>query len=173
MACALTQDYNLDCRDSVGGLKEVYFMELGSLSAFTEASGVVTALTKAAGKRFYKYQLVKQTSMFDDTFTGNEENGTNYSAQKLSIVLNKMQANTRNEIQLLAKNLLVAVAVDRNGKAFLLGATNGLVAKTAKGESGTKMGDRNGYVIEFDGNEPFMAQEVSSSIVSALTTPGS
>ena len=103
----------------------------------------------------------------------NDENGTNYSAQKLSIVLNKMQANTRNEIQLLAKNLLVAVAVDRNGKAFLLGATNGLVAKTAKGESGTKMGDRNGYVIEFDGNEPFMAQEVSSSIVSALTTPGS
>jgi hypothetical protein len=173
MACALTQDYNLDCRDSVGGLKEVYFMELGSLSSFTEASGVVTALTKASGKRFYKYQLVKQTAMFDDTLTANEEAGTLFSTQKLTVALNKMQANTRNELQLLAKNLLVAVAVDRNGKAFILGATNGLVLKTAKGVSGTKMGDRNGYDLDFEGSEPQMAQEVSSTIVSALTTPGS
>jgi hypothetical protein len=172
MACALTQDYNLDCRDSVGGMKEVYFMELGNLSSFTEASGVVTALTKATGKRFYKYQLIKQSSMFDDTFTSNEENGTTYATQKLTIVLNKMQANTRNEIQLLAKNLLVAVAVDRNGKAFILGATNGLVLKTAKGESGTKMGDRNGYNLDFEGAEPNMAQEVQSTVFSALTTPG-
>lgn len=173
MPCALTQDYNLDCRDSVGGMKEVYFMELGNLSSFTEASGVVTALTKASGKKFYKYQLVKQTSSFEDTFTVNEEAGTSYSAQKLTIVLNKMQANTRNEIQLLGKNLLVAVAVDRNGKGFILGATNGLVMKSAKGASGTKMGDRNGYDIEFDGAEPNMAQEVAANVISALTTAGS
>jgi len=25
MACALTQNYTLDCKDSIGGLKEVYF----------------------------------------------------------------------------------------------------------------------------------------------------
>jgi len=173
MACALTQDYNLDCRDAVGGLKEVYFIELGNLSSFTEASGVVTAMTKAAGKRFYKYQLVKQTAMFDDTLTGNEENGTLYSVQKLTVALNKMQANTRNELQLLAKNLLVAVAIDRNGKGFLLGATNGLVLKTVKGTSGTKMGDRNGYDLDFEGSEPNLAQEVSSSVITALLTPGS
>jgi hypothetical protein len=79
-----------------------------------------------------------------------------------------MQANTRNEILLLGKNLITAIAADRNGKYFLLGATNGLVVKTAKGESGTKMGDRNGYLSEFDGNEPLMAQEVSSSIITGL-----
>ena len=98
MPCNLTQSYNLDCRDSVGGLKEVYFMELGNLTSFTEASGVVTAITKASGKKFYKYSLIKQTSKFEDTLTVNEENGTVYSAQKLTIILNKLQANTRNEI---------------------------------------------------------------------------
>lgn len=172
MPCALTQNYNLDCRDSVGGIKEVYFIELGNLSTYTEASGVITALTKAAGKKFYKYQLVKQTSMFEDALTVNEENGTVYSAQKLSIILNKLQANTRNEISLLAANLLVSVVVDRNGKGFILGLTNGLVLNSAKGESGTKMGDRSGYSLEFAGNEPAMAQEVSSSVITALTTAG-
>lgn len=170
--CALMQDYNLDCRDSVGGIKEVYFMELGNLSSFVEASGVITTITKAAGKRFFKYQLVKQTTMFDDTLTGNEENGTLFSTQKLTLNLNKMQANTRNELTLMAKNLVVAVAVDRNGKGFMLGATNGLVLKTTKGESGTKMGDRNGYALDFEGVEPNMAQEVSSAMVLALTTVG-
>lgn len=170
MPCALTQNYNLDCRDSIGGLKEVYFIETPNITAITEASGVVSAITKTTGTKFYKYQLVKQTSMFEDDLTVNEENGTFYSSQKLSIILNKLQANTRNEIQLLGKNLITCVAADRNGKYFLLGATNGLVIKTAKAMSGTKMGDRNGYTIEFEGAEPVMAQEVSSSIIAGLTS---
>jgi hypothetical protein len=169
MPCALTQGYNLDCRDSIGGVKEVYFMELGNMSSYTEASGVVTAITKASGKKFYKYNLVKQTAMFEDTLTVSEENGTVYSEQKLSIILNKLQANTRNELQLLAQNLLVCVVADRNGKYFILGLTNGLVISTAKAESGTKMGDRNGYTIEFAGAEPSLAQEVSSGIIAGLT----
>lgn len=170
MPCNLTQSYNLDCRDAVGGLKEVFFMELGNLTSFTEASGVVTAITKAAGKRFYKYQLVKQTSKFEDTLTVSEENGTVFSAQKLTIVLNKLQANTRNEITLLAQNLIVCVAADRNGKYWFLGGTNGLAITTIKGETGTKMGDRSGYTLEFDGAEPVFAQEVSSSIIAGLTS---
>ena len=170
MPCNLTQSYNLDCRDSVGGLKEVFFMELGNLTSFTEASGVVTAITKAAGKKFYKYALVKQTSKFEDTLTVSEENGTVFSAQKLTIMLNKMQANTRNEISLLAQNLLVCVADDRNGKYWFLGATNGLVISTIKGETGTKMGDRNGYTLEFDGAEPAFAQEVSAGIIAGITS---
>lgn len=170
MPCNLTQSYNLDCRDAVGGLKEVYFMELGNLTSFTEASGVVTAITKAAGKRFYKYALVKQTSKFEDTLTVSEENGTVFSAQKLTVILNKLQANTRNEITLLAQNLLVCIAGDRNGKYWMLGATNGLVITTVKGETGTKMGDRSGYTLEFDGAEPAFCPEVSTGLIAGLTS---
>jgi len=63
MPCALTSNYLIDCKDSLGGLTEVYFMELGNLTSYTEASGVITALVKAAGKKFYKYELVRGTSM--------------------------------------------------------------------------------------------------------------
>ncbi len=55
MACALTQGYTLDCRDSLGGITEVYFIEAGNVSSITEASGVVSAIVKGSGKVFRKY----------------------------------------------------------------------------------------------------------------------
>ena len=51
MPCALTQGYVLDCKDSLGGITEVYFMAAQDVSTTTEASGVITAITKKAGKK--------------------------------------------------------------------------------------------------------------------------
>ena len=89
MSCALTQGYTLDCRDSLGGIVEVYFTEAANVTASTEASGVITALTKATGKRFWKYELVKDTSMFNQTLNASVANGTVFYGQELQIVLNK------------------------------------------------------------------------------------
>ena len=169
MACALTSGYTLDCRDSLGGVTEVYFIEAANVTATTEASGVITTLTKAAGKRFYKYEQVKDTSMMNQTITTNVQNGTVFYAQELSIILNKLQANTRNEILLLAKNNLLAVVQDGNDKYWLLGKVNGADLTGGNGATGTAFGDRNGYTLTFTGNEPALAPEVSSSIIAGLT----
>ena len=50
MACALTQGMVLDCKDSIGGIKAVWFIAAGDVSAVTEVSGVVTAITKHLAK---------------------------------------------------------------------------------------------------------------------------
>ena len=125
MPCALTQGYTLDCKESIGGVKAVWFIPFADVTTITEASGVVTTITKSAGKVFYKYQLVKQTSSLTENITASVENGTVFYAQELSIILNKLQANTRNEILLLAKNNLLAVVQDGNDKYWLLGKVNG------------------------------------------------
>ena len=52
MPCALTQNYSLDCKDSLGGITEVYFIAAADVTSTTEASGVITALVKASGKKF-------------------------------------------------------------------------------------------------------------------------
>jgi len=70
-------------------------------------------------------QLVKQTSSLTENITASVENGTVFYAQELSIILNKLQASTRNEILLLAKNNLLAVVQDGNDKYWLLGKVNG------------------------------------------------
>jgi hypothetical protein len=170
MPCALTQGYVLDCKDSLGGITEVYFIASSDVSAITEASGVVTAITKKAGKRFYKYELVKETSSFVENVNASVENGSIFYQQELTIILNKLQANTRNELLLLSQNLLEAVVGDNNGKYWLLGKTRGLDVTGGSSQSGTAMGDRSGYTLTFTGKEAALAPEVSSSIIAGLTT---
>ncbi|TSA62706.1 MAG: hypothetical protein D4R41_01665 [Sediminibacterium sp.] len=172
MACALTQGYTLDCRDSLGGIVEVYFMAAGDVSSTTEASGVITALVKATGKKFYKYELVRGTSMFVENINANVQNGTVFYAPELTIVLIKLQTNTRNEILLLAQNKLVAVAKDNNGAFWYLGKTRGLDLTAGNGGSGTAEGDRSGYTLTFTGAEAALAPSVNSTVSSALTTAG-
>ena len=172
MACALTQGYTLDCKDSLGGITEVYFMAFQDVASTTEASGVITALTKDTGKRFYKYELTKGTSVLTENVNSNVQNGTLYYTPELTIILNKLQANTRNEILLLAKNLLVAVAKDNNGKYWYLGKTRALDLTAGSATSGTAEADRSGYTLTFAGAEPSMSPEVNSAVAAALTTAG-
>ena len=172
MPCALTQGYLLDCKDSLGGISEVYFMAEQDITSYTEASGVITALVKATGKRYYKYELVKATSSFVENINASVENGTIFYQQELTIVLNKLQANTRNEILLLAKNLLSAVVKDNNGKFWMLGLVRGLDITAGSSQSGTAEGDRSGYTLTFTGKEVALCPEVNSTVASALTTAG-
>jgi hypothetical protein len=172
MSCALTQGYLLDCKDSLGGISEVYFMAEQDITSYTEASGVITALVKGAGKRYYKYELVKATSSFVENINASVENGTIFYQQELTVVLNKLQANTRNEILLLAKNLLSAVVKDNNGKFWILGLDRGLDITAGSSQSGTVEGDRSGYTLTFTGKEVALCPEVNSTVASALTTAG-
>jgi hypothetical protein len=179
MSCALTQGYNLDCREGIGGLKEVYIIEKENVASVTEASGVVSAITKATGKRFWKYSLVRETSNATETITGNEQNGTIFYDQTVQIVLNKRQASVRNEVLLLARNFLMIVGVENQvaagtteNRAFLYGRDQGLQLLTGTSETGVAWGDRNGYTLPFNGKEQQLAPEVAYAVLSTLETPG-
>ena len=170
MACALTQGYTLDCKDSLGGIKAVWLIAHANVSSVTEASGIVSAITKASGKVFYKYELVKNTGALTETITASVENGTVFYAQELSVVLNKLQANTRNEILLLAKNTLMAVVQDANDKYWLLGRYTGLDVTGGTAATGTAQGDRSGYTLTFTGGEKELAPEVASGVIAGLVS---
>lgn len=169
MACALTSNYTLDCRDSIGGLAEIYFIEEGNVESITEASGVVTAITKASGKVFRKYEQDQDTAFFVENLNSNVQNGSLFYQQELTIVCNKMQTATRNELLLLNKNRLIAVAKDANGAYWLLGKTRFLHATAGNSGSGTASGDRNGYTFTYTALEPSLAPSVDSTTIAGLT----
>ncbi len=133
-------------------------------------SGSISTITKAANKVFYKYELVKNTGTLTETITASVENGTVFYAQELTVVLNKLQANTRNEILLLAKNTLMAVVQDANDKYWLLGRYSGLDVTGGTAATGTAQGDRNGYTLTFTGGEKELSPEVASGIIAGLTS---
>ncbi len=170
MACALTQGYSIDCKDSAGGVKSVYFIEFDNVSGITESAGTATAISKANNRVFYKYNLQRATASWEEAYNDSPENGSSFNTQTLNIVLNKMQAATSQEIKLLAQNRLIAVVEDKNGKYWLLGQEHGLDRSGGRAGSGTAMGDRNGYEITFISENKAPALEVTSGIIAGLTS---
>ena len=168
MACALTQGFVLDCKESVGGIKSVRFVEFDNVASIAYAAGVAT-LTMVASKKFWKYAQVRETSSFTETITANVQNGTIFYSQELTVILNKLAAATRNEILLLAKNRLMAIVEDMNGNYWLLGAKNGLDITGGNSATGTASGDRNGYTLTFVAQEADPMWSVSSAAISSLT----
>lgn len=168
--CALTSDYAFGCDVGVGGTKEVWLMELENVTSYTESSGTLTAITKVSGKIFRKYQLVLETASFEESITGNRQNGTLFYPQKGTIIINKQSVAVRNEILLLAKNRLVMVIKDNNLTYRLLGREYGLMLQTGSATTGVAWGDRNGYSLEFTGNELELAPFVLDAVIATLQT---
>jgi hypothetical protein len=152
MSCALTSGFTLDCRDSVGGIQALYINTTANVTAYTEASGTVTALTKSSV--FYKYELEEENSMAQSVLTGSRPNGTVFFAQQVSAIFQKLTYVTRDKIVALGKNRLVVIVKDNNGKFWICGKDRGLMITTSTAVTGTAMGDLNGYTVVFDGNEP-------------------
>lgn len=170
VSCALTSDYLFGCDVGTGGTKEVWLIEFNNVTSVTESSGNLTAITKAAGKIFRKYQLVRETANFEEAIVGSIPNGTIFYDQKGTIVINKQNIAVRNEIILLARNYLIAVIHDQNDTYRLFGRINGLRLESGTISTGTAWGDRNGYVLNLTGKEPDPAPFVDSTVIATLQT---
>ena len=171
--CALTSDYTLDeCKSGIAGLTKLYFIEKGNVTSMTEVSGVITAITKATGKKFRKYELQRETAFAEDNVESTPANGSIGYRQAITMILNRNSTALRNEILLLGKNLLLAVAEYRDGTFWLYGKTGGLDLNGGKKGSGTAANDRNGYELTFEGVEPELSVEVAADVAAALTTAG-
>jgi hypothetical protein len=174
MACALTSGRTLACRDSIGGIKAVYFSELENKATLTAATeGLISAFTLATGKQFWKYELIKETSEFEQKIVPNTANGTLFYETDLKLVFHKGDVTTRNQIKLLAQNRLMIIILDRNGVYWLMGEANGADLDPSSFKSGKAMGDMNGYEINFKAIEETPMQSVTSSLIATLTSPAS
>jgi hypothetical protein len=172
MACAISSNYNLDCRDSRGGVFTAFVIEHENVTSMTVASGVVTALVKAEGKQFRKYNLIAHTGEGTQELTGSREAGSLSTKQTVKFPINKMTVAVRNEILLLAQNRLIWVLTDNNGNSWLFGYKFGLTLSAAPATLGKALADRNGVELTFEGDEPEYALHVQSSVVAELETPG-
>jgi len=170
MACNIVQGRQIDCRDSVGGVLEVYLTEFTNVpqSNITDSSGVITAATCSSGKRFFTYQLEKENGSFTAKEMISVENGTVYSEQTLTFTLKKMSASLRNNIRTLAQNRLHIIIKDGNGLYWWMGQVNGADLTAADGATGKSLGDMNGYSLTFTGKEPNAPNTVSAAIVALL-----
>lgn len=169
MACVLTADQAIACRDSVAGWKRFYITELENKSAITAAAGAITAFTLTTGKQFWIYDVIKETSEGTEKIVTSDENGTIFYEQEVKLALHKVDVTKRNEIHLLGQNLLMVIGLDRNGTYWLFGESNGLTLQPSERNWGKAMGDFNGYNLVLMGKEEAAAQTVASGLIATLT----
>ena len=166
MACDITAGRTEPCKDSNGGLKNMYIVNYAStlLSGATlDANEQITDL--ATQVTAYKFEL-KGANTFDETNENSRENGTSFWTQTGTIVLKKQDLVTQKELKLLSYGRPQILLEDYNGNFRLAGAENGCEV-AVNTVSGGAMGDLNGYNLTFTGTESAMANFVDSAIVGA------
>lgn len=164
MACLLTSGRALPCKNSVGGLKAVYFADYGTLGATTIASGEITAI--AGTPDFFKFDI-KGNSSLETTINSSRENGTTFYTQTLNLTLPVLDKATQEEIKLLAAARPHVAIEDYNGNFFMVGLEHGAEVTGGTIVSGAAMGDLSGFTLTLEGQETDPAFFVTSTVITS------
>ena len=127
MSCDLANGRLEVCKDAVGGIETVYFINYGDFNPevdVTYTAGTDTIATIANVTSLYKYEL-KGTNSFEQVVTSSRENGTTFVEQTLTMTLKKQDATTHKSVKLLAYGRPQIVVRNRNNQFFLMGLEHG------------------------------------------------
>ena len=162
MACNLSQGRQEVCKESIGGLAGVYFLNYTTGSFTKNGSGQVTALP--SGSTVYYYEL-KGNSAYTETVNSSRDNGTTFFSQELVLNLKKLTNEMTTQLKLMAYGRPQIVVWTMNGDALLVGEREGADVTAGTIQTGAALGDLYGYSITFTGMEQLPAAFLSGSTV--------
>jgi len=159
MSCLLTNGREEVCKESVGGLQGVYFINYESGSFAKNASGEITSLS---GSTVYYYEL-KGTSAYNETVNSSRENGTTFFGQESTLNLKKLTNEMTTQLKVLAYGRPQMVIWTNQGDALLAGEDHGCDLTAGSISTGAALGDLYGYAITMMGEERLPAAFISGS----------
>ena len=166
MSCDLTAGRQEVCKDSVGGLQGVYFLnfESGSFAKTDASDSAVPAglITSFAGRSAYYYEL-KGTSAYTETVNSSRENGTTFFSQETTLNLKKLTNEMTTQLKLLAYGRPQMVVWTNAGDALLVGEEHGADLTAGTIQTGGALGDLYGYSITMMAEEKLPAAFLSGS----------
>ena len=177
MACDLTSNVSLDCRENLGGIKTIFLasatgddISLTFSGGSTNTNGAVTGLSWGSNSitdfasltgATYEFQQPRQSASLTETGNFSEENGTAFYQSVLTMVINKLDYTKLNALDVLGRNTrLVCIVQTNNDNYFLVGNETGAIVTSSTAESGTAFGDRNGLSVELTGFSKSPAYEL-------------
>lgn len=172
MACDITAGRIEPCKDSVGGLDAIYFVNDGDITGFTMDTTDTDVIASVDGSpSAYKYDL-KGNSTFETTINSSTENGTSFFEQTLTLTLKKLDIESHKELKLLTWGKPKVIVKDNNGNFFLMGKEHGAEVTGGSVVTGGAMGDLSGYTLTLSAMERVPANFIDASDEAGLTTAG-
>ena len=153
MACDIGFGRLEPCKDSVGGITAVYFVNYGDLGTLVyDATDTDVIDSVGASIDAYRYD-VRGNSSYTENIQSSRENGTTAFEQVLELSLKKITKEDQKTIKLLAFGRPHVVVEDNNGNAFIAGLLHGADVSGGTIVTGTAMSDMSGYTLSFTGME--------------------
>ena len=167
MACDISLGRIEPCKDSIGGLRAVYFVNWGDATGYTYDITNTDVIDAVAGTPVaFKYDL-KGTSSFEQTITSSRDNGTTFFEQTLNLSLKKLSIVDHKQIKLLSYGRPQVLVEDNNGNIFYCGLTKGMEVSGGTIVTGAAMADMSGYTLTLSGQEPVPANFLGDTLVAA------
>jgi hypothetical protein len=167
MSCDISAGRLEPCKNSVGGLTAVYFVNYGDATGYTYDAVDTDVIDNVAGTpTAYKYEL-KGTSSFTQNINASRDNGTVFFEQVLELSLKKLTIKDHRNIKLLAYGRPQVLVEDYNGNVFYCGLKNGMDVTGGTIVTGAAMGDLSGYTLTLTGMEQVPANFLGAAITAA------
>jgi len=151
MSCDISRGRLEPCKDSVGGLNAVYFINKGGITAGYDVTDT-DVIDDLGTPTAYKFDI-KGGSTYTENITSSRENGTTTFEQVLELQLTKLTKEDHKTVKLLAYGSPHVLIEDNNGNVFVAGLEHGLDVSGGTIVSGAAMGDMSGYTLTFSGME--------------------
>lgn len=152
----------------MGGIVEAHAINKEYIEKITAEEGVVKTITLTEGEKFKSYYFNRNTGSMTSNYTLDPATGVRYVTTDLVLQFNRMETTKRVEVTALAQNELALIVKDANGKYWLLGKDEPVMATAGEGVTGTARGDRNGYGITLQDTSLEMPYEVDAELVATL-----
>ena len=160
MACNLSAGRQEVCKESIGGLQGVYFINYSTGSFTKNGSGELSAIP--SGSTLYYYQL-KGTSAYTETVNSSRENGTTFFNQETVLNLKKLTNEMTTQLKLMAYGRPQVILWTNNGDALLAGEQLGCDVTAGTIQTGAALGDLYGYSVTLTGMEKLPAAFLTGS----------
>lgn len=161
MACDLTSGRLRPCKDVVGGIRQIHFVDYGDLGTVT--TGTNDEITALSGTFTYYTYDVKGNSSLETNITSSIDNGTTFFEQVVNLTFPKLTKEDNKELKLMAYGRPHVFIETYNGDVMCVGLENGADVTAGTAVTGAAMGDLNGYTLTLTANEVAMPNFVDGA----------
>ena len=167
MACTsyTLSGLNVGCKDSLGGIKEVYIAPYDEINLVTVTDGKISAIS--ANEHFKTFKFRKNTGSMTSTLQVSE-NGGNSVQTELTLQFMKMETAKRVQMMALFMTECAAIVLDTNGKYWYLGYDYPIEASSGTAQTGTNLSDLNGYDITLTDTSRELPYEVNADVIANI-----
>lgn len=161
MACELTAGFELDCRDTWGGVKEVFLQQWEDFLTGVVYDGTTGMIEDLPTATLFRIQCKKNTASMVSTPNANENGSVTYTTT-VTFQLDEINNALRKEFELWGKNRLAVFVRTANDRILMCGREYGLMLTGGDFTTGTALGDFNGVNVVLSGEETSVPREVEA-----------